>query len=543
MTDLLIGLVVLVAAVSCYAIMRPVRKRHAPVEPVMELPPAPATGRALQEQTLLAAFRSDEFAVPSDASKEDQKVLQRALQLLVDHVGAYEAVLWQPFEEDDGHLLAVAWSRGSEPPALSESDRLLVGLSADGQRTTFNPTGQLQLLSTGVRIGDHRGAVSVHFREAPTMDRTTATEWLQRHGREIAALHEVVRTRATLAQRTNKLRAMIRTATTLQGSRDPMALEQLLGRDACVVTGAAWAIVVRWYPEHQRGVPTLIGHGAPEFGSGFIARQGSLVGEVCRTGNPKVLSDARILVSSREHVFTDVPLPSGTRSLVIVPLRRSEKESAIGALVLGHPERNALSQSDARGAMDLGTIAAGALETAWTVQDETKRALTDQLTGLPNRRAFEAEFQRMVSETDRYGGSSALVIADVDHFKQVNDTFGHEAGDLVLQGVANALSGMRRATDHVMRLGGEELALLLPQTDQQGAMEVAERCRRALEAMVVRTPAGEVRVTASFGVAMYVARSNAAGRLYERADKALYAAKHGGRNRVELSPAEGAWSA
>ncbi len=543
MTDLLIGLLVVVAAGSCFVIMKPRRRRDTPVEPEMALPSAPATGRALQEQTLLAAFRSDEYAVPADASKEDQRVLQRALQLLADHVGAYEAVLWQPFEEDDGHLLAVAWSRGAEPPALPESDRLLVELSADGQRATFNPTGPLQLLSTGVRAGDHRGAVSVHYRETPTMDRTTATEWLRRHAREIAALHEVVRTRATLAQRTNKLRAMIRTATTLQGSRDPMALEQLLGRDACVVTGAAWAIVVRWYPDLQKGVPTLIGHGAPEFGTGFVARQGSLVGEVCRTGNPKVLSDARILVSSREPVFTDVPLPSGTRSLVIVPLRRSEKEQPLGALVLGHPERNALSQNDARGAIDLGTIAAGALETAWAVQDETKRALTDQLTGLPNRRAFEAEFQRMISETDRYGGSSALVIADVDHFKSVNDTYGHEVGDTVLQSVGSALSAARRATDHVMRLGGEELALLLPQTDQQGAMEVAERCRRALESMVVRTPAGDVRVTASFGVAMYVARSNAGDRLYERADKALYAAKRGGRNRVELSPAEGAWSA
>lgn len=543
MSDLLIGLVVVVAAALTMATIRPRRSRDTRVEPLLELPPAPATGRALQEQMLLTAFRSDEYAVPNDASREDQKVLQRALHLLVDHVGAHEAVLWQPHEEDDGNLLAVAWSRGSEPPVLLESDRLLVGLSADGQKTTFTPTGPLQLLSTGVRMGDRRGAVSVHFRELPTMDRTTATEWLQRHAREIAALHDVVRTRATLAKRTNKLRAMIRTATTLQGSRDPMALEQLLGRDACVVTGAAWAIVVRWYQDQQRGVPTLVGEGAPEFGSGFIARQGSLVGDVCRTGNPKVLSDARILVSSREPVFTDVPLPSGTRSLVIVPLRRSEKEPSIGALVLGHPERNALSQSDARGAMDLGTIAAGALETAWTVQDETRRALTDQLTGLPNRRAFEAEFHRMISETDRYGGSSALVIADVDHFKNVNDTYGHETGDLVLQGVASTLNGMRRSTDHVMRLGGEEFGLLLPQTNQQGALEVAERCRRALEAMVVRTPGAEVRVTASFGVAMYVARSNAADRLYERADKALYAAKHAGRNRVELSPAEGVWSA
>lgn len=375
------------------------------------------------------------------------------------------------------------------------------------------------------------------------MDRSLASEWLDRHARTIAELHEVVRTRATLAQRTHKLRAMIRTATTLQGSRDPVALEQLLVQNACVVTGAAWAIVVRWEPGAKHGVPSHIGPGAPEFGSGFIARQSSLVGDVIVTGQPKVLSDARAVVASREDVFTGLPLPSGTRSLLIVPLRRSEREMPIGALVLGHPDRNTLTQQDARAAVDLGTIAAGALETAWAVQDETKRALTDQLTGLPNRRAFEIEFARMISETDRYGGSSALVIADVDHFKRVNDSHGHEVGDLVLKGVGNVLSAERRSTDHVARLGGEELALLLPQTDQQGALEVAERCRRALEEMTVRTPAGEVRITASFGVAMYVARSGLGPRLYEKADKALYVAKNSGRNRVELSAAEGAWSA
>jgi diguanylate cyclase len=151
-------------------------------------------------------------------------------------------------------------------------------------------------------------------------------------------------------------------------------------------------------------------------------------------------------------------------------------------------------------------------------------------------------FARMIGETDRYGGSAALVLADIDFFKNVNDTYGHEAGDEVLIAVAHALAGERRTTDFAARIGGEEIALLLPQTDVQGAREVSERLRARVESLVVKVRDTEIRVTASFGVAMYTARSGAGPRLFERADKALYVAKNGGRNRVELTLAEGAWT-
>jgi diguanylate cyclase (GGDEF)-like protein len=242
-------------------------------------------------------------------------------------------------------------------------------------------------------------------------------------------------------------------------------------------------------------------------------------------------------------VFDDAPLPEGTGSLLVVPLQRSDQEPVLAALVCGHPDRKGLQPSDAAALRELGVIAAGALETAWAVQAETERARTDQLTGLSNRRHFEEAFQRMIGETDRYGGSAGLILADVDHFKKFNDTYGHEAGDQVLIAVARALQGERRTTDFVARVGGEELAILLPQTDGQGVMEVAERCRVSIERLVVRTATGEIRVTSSFGVAMYTARSGNGNKLYDRADKALYAAKHGGRNRVELAASDGAWSA
>ena len=510
--------------------------------------PAPSAEQEAEtarvNRNLLAAFRSDEYPVAEDAERQDRRLLITALQLVADHVGAAEAVLWRPFEDDAGRLLPFAWSRGTEPPALGESERSLIEWSAQECTVTFNGTDEsVRLLSAGVTVGDLRGALSVHYREAPTFTRTTLSVWLQRHAKSISDLDEVLRTRAQLARNNHKLRAMIRTATTLQASRDPTGLEETLVRDTCVVTGAAWTILVRWDAAAKVGAWGRATAEAPEFGVRCTARQGSLVGDVCLSGVPRVFSDARPLVSGREAVFDDAPLPSGTRSLLLVPIRRSDQEAPIGALICGHPERGILHNNDAHAARDLGVIAAAALETAWAVKDETQRARTDQLTGLANRRAFDEAFAKMINETDRFGGSSALVLLDIDLFKLVNDTYGHEAGDKVLIALGAALSEARRTTDFVARLGGEEMALLLPQTDSTGAVEVAERLRQRIAEMRVKTSAGALQITASFGVAIYSARSGNSNGLFERADKALYAAKRGGRNRVELAPVDAPWSA
>lgn len=510
-----------------------------------EAPPAPPARLTKEEESslrdtrrLYAAFRRDEETPGPDAERADRRLLERGLQLLADHVGASQAVLWRPEAGEEG-LGPVAWCVGTSEPVLSDAERLLVELSATEQQSTHNANSPtLAILAVGVMLGNDRSAVSVHFTEPPSMPEAELKVWTQRHARSVADLYDLARMRAVLASRTNKLRNTIRTAKDLQGSRDPLALEQALVRDATSVAGAEWAIVVRWDASRGVAVPSHSGAGAPDFGNSPEAHPGSIVGDVCRSGQPRHYSDARPLLASQESVFDGRPLPAGTLSLVVLPLQRSEKDPAIGALLLGHSERGAIAQNDAHGARDLGTIAAGALETAWAVRDETERARTDPLTGLPNRRAFDEVFGRMIAETDRYGGASALVIADIDHFKRVNDTYGHAVGDQVLKVVAGALAAERRTTDFVARLGGEEFALLLPQTDEGGAVEVAERVRARVQSLQALTTAGEVTVTASFGVALYVARSGRGAVLFDRADAALYAAKHGGRNRIELAPAD-----
>ena len=126
------------------------------------------------------------------------------------------------------------------------------------------------------------------------------------------------------------------------------------------------------------------------------------------------------------------------------------------------------------------------------------------------------------------------MIADLDHFKAVNDTYGHEAGDEVLRTLATVMRGVVRATDTCARIGGEELCVILPQTAVAGALELAERLRTNLQASVVRWRGNALRVTASFGVATYAAGAETAvkGRVFEEADRALYRAKRDGRNCV-----------
>lgn len=158
---------------------------------------------------------------------------------------------------------------------------------------------------------------------------------------------------------------------------------------------------------------------------------------------------------------------------------------------------------------------------------------TDTVTGLRSRRfvteALALEFLR----AQRYGTALSIVMADIDHFKQVNDGYGHLAGDVVLRGVADLLRSQLRATDVAGRYGGEEFLILLSHNGTHGAEVLAERWRRACEAAAFRGLAGEeIRVTISLGVAGCSARHRSPEDLIGEADAALYRAKEAGRNRV-----------
>jgi diguanylate cyclase (GGDEF)-like protein len=164
------------------------------------------------------------------------------------------------------------------------------------------------------------------------------------------------------------------------------------------------------------------------------------------------------------------------------------------------------------------------------------RAATDSLTGLPNKRAVADALKRTFAQATMTKAPLALLLLDLDHFKQVNDQYGHSAGDQVLAGVGAALRSVVRARDFAGRNGGEEFAVLLPDTDIAAALEIAERVRGAIAEVTL--PGTDVPVTVSVGVAGFPGHASTLERLDRLADAALYVAKRQGRNRVELASAD-----
>jgi diguanylate cyclase (GGDEF)-like protein len=162
-------------------------------------------------------------------------------------------------------------------------------------------------------------------------------------------------------------------------------------------------------------------------------------------------------------------------------------------------------------------------------------AFRDELTGLFNRRYFDQKLQEEINRCSRYERKLSLILGDIDHFKSYNDDFGHQKGDEVLQAVSEMIRRSCRSSDTAARYGGEEMVIILPETDMKGAYHVAEKARKLIEAR-----AGEVAgktVTISMGIASYGPESEGPAELIASADKALYKAKSAGRNCCVMDPA------
>lgn len=218
---------------------------------------------------------------------------------------------------------------------------------------------------------------------------------------------------------------------------------------------------------------------------------------------------------------------------ILLPVRFGTQQ--IGKIAMS-PSRRGASHDDRRFVALLANDLGGPLRMASLVAEAQRLASTDTLTGLLNRRAFveRIEKAREASATQLYPMS--MLLLDVDHFKKVNDTLGHDAGDAVLQGVARVLTAIARKSDFVARWGGEEFVLALSMTAESGARVAAERVRRAIaDAKYVLPNGTEHRATASVGLASAESAQWALDDLLGRADRAMYAAKHRGRNRVETA--------
>ncbi len=223
-----------------------------------------------------------------------------------------------------------------------------------------------------------------------------------------------------------------------------------------------------------------------------------------------------------------------TRPLAVVPLLYQAR--SMGVLLVCSDDPHRIWQENEL--LLLRTVAdqvAVAVNHARLFTQMQQLALTDGLTGCVNRRSFEMQLERDLRLATRMRQPVSLIMLDIDHFKRVNDTYGHDAGDAALRFLADVLRDELRGVDTAARYGGEEFAVILPQAGLDGALIVAERLRSRLETTEVP---GIGFITGSFGLATFPLHANSRDGLVGSADRALYQAKHAGRNRICTPPSE-----
>ncbi|HEY2515567.1 MAG TPA: diguanylate cyclase [Polyangiaceae bacterium] len=216
-------------------------------------------------------------------------------------------------------------------------------------------------------------------------------------------------------------------------------------------------------------------------------------------------------------------------SLLVLPLILHDR--ALGTLILGAKRRHAFGEAVRPTLEVLASHLATSLSNARMIAQLEKMATTDGLTGLLNKRAMLDEAGRKVAAAARFGRHLSVLLTDIDFFKKVNDTYGHDVGDLVIRGLGDVLKRHKRNTDVVARFGGEEFVILCEQTDATGAMLLAERIREELAKIVFHAQNGTLSVTCSIGVATFPEAGQGWDALFKAADEALYVSKRSGRNR------------
>jgi diguanylate cyclase (GGDEF)-like protein len=203
----------------------------------------------------------------------------------------------------------------------------------------------------------------------------------------------------------------------------------------------------------------------------------------------------------------------------------------IGAVLVEHT--GVLPRADERRVADSVAQSAPVLANLRNLAIAETRAATDALTGLPNRRAVDDTLLRLLAQAGRSYDPMSVILLDLDHFKTINDTYGHDRGDEVLAAFGTRLRELMRAGDFAGRSGGEEFVIFLPDTDRTGAVRLAEKVRERMSGLTV--PGVERKITASFGVACFPDDAVDAVAIMRSADRALYAAKSRGRDRIEAS--------
>jgi len=468
-------------------------------------------------------------------SNVEQETISRFLREMRDQIGGDEVVLWRYLRDTD-ELTPISSASSAIAKVTFETNPPLESLVhwavQQGLPTTNYDTESSFFLTAAVgKEGRFHGAIGVYAEDRESLSREKAKIFLPRYAARLTLLVDMLNDGKETRRYRGKADKVVVAAQKIQKSQSLAAFDVAICESALDVTGGTRCAFVRWNEAADSAVVESV---TPlhTIEPGFPVAPDSIIGKFLRNPDRPRMAVRETYRKSEGLPFSPLEASRRIGSLAIVPLVVDDE--LIGAVCVEGDEVGQLTAVEGELLSMLAPVASVALKNVEQLQDVTQKSNHDALTGLANRRQFEERLRHHLLEHARHRQPVSLILLDIDMFKTVNDIFGHQGGDEVLMEVARAAERTIREIDLCARYGGEELAILLPQTNLAGASRTAERLREAVANLRVPSPSGgaPITVTASFGVASYTESVKAGDLLFPAADMALYQAKSAGRNCV-----------
>lgn len=493
-------------------------------------------GQSIDIDRLLGDTSREPASDEGDEATRRVEELTAALDRARQTLGGWRAVLW---EVDTG--ADRAWPRlvsgGGWPPAvpltgdplrLARDDELILRLETPPRWARGSSRACIVPLA---RPGEYDVLLTIEYHDDGLFP---TAQLLEETAARLRAFLDMQREAARASAAREHYGRIVALLRRLPQQIEPAEFAHELAEAAREFTGMSGAAVARWDQDVGHLLACVGADGGMPPGATF----GKLESEMALTA-----TNVATLVRQRERGERGaLPLIAPgerwlaePRTIFAVPLH-GNSSGIVGILALWHTDPVRVDPDLIEAIELLAPYAAMQMHQLHAYGSLQKLADHDALTGLYNRRVFEERMQREEEHFLRYRRPTSLLILDVDHFKRINDTFGHAAGDAVLKALASLLRSTVRGADLVARLGGEEFVVLLPETALAGAVEIAQRMRLQVETMVVEWQNTPIEVRVSVGVAACPECTTSPGTLLTAADAALYASKNGGRNQVTAAP-------
>jgi diguanylate cyclase (GGDEF)-like protein len=462
-------------------------------------------------------------------------VITRFLRDVRDAVGADEVALWKHTEESDEvecYAAAVedpkTLSLVTKPPL----DSLVLNAALGGTATNYDNEPNYFLAMPAGAEGRFHGALGLYSNNRANFSRDRAKSMLPQFVNSLAELlHLLYDGRETRRYR-GKAGRVLEAVERVQKPQEMGLLAEEICRAAIDVSGATRASFVLWDAAKLEGV---VRGTVPPGATSTVATKESLTGMACMHSKGIMLREVFSVGGVPLLAAGESGPTPGSAAVVTV----AKDRDVVGAIAVEGKLAGDITHVEVSMLQLLAKFGYVAVQSVRELELRTGQATRDALTGLANRHVFNEWMSKLQADPDGFGKKTSLILMDVDFFKKVNDTYGHDGGDAVLKGLAAALKIQVRPGDLFARIGGEELAIVLTGAPGQKAVEIAERLRQKVAATTVESGGKAINVTASFGVSSHPDSVFGVEHLFKAADEALYRAKREGRNRVEFAEPKG----